>query len=173
VTRWRVIAGGDPGYLVKTPMHRAQDGFHVSCRACGADFESKGWPCCPTCMKLPAEERRAMRPAAVGRLCQAPGCEQFVPRTARADVRYCSRTCSARARRARQDASSVADNSSALSDIGPPENATDNLSPPAASRSEARDHATAEMRGTGATATPSLADRDKLKTSQPPPPPGG
>src|SRR5262249_40198640 len=38
ITRWRVIAGGDPGYLVKTPMRRGPVGWFIPCRACAVEF---------------------------------------------------------------------------------------------------------------------------------------
>jgi hypothetical protein len=101
VTRWRVIAGGDPGYLVATPMTRVsgrkrddgeiRGGFRVGCRCCGKQFESLGLAYCPACMKLPTRER--MRP---GRPCAAPGCSGFVPirrpggKRVRADAKYCA-----------------------------------------------------------------------------------
>jgi len=60
-TRWRVIAGGDPGHLVKTPMRMG--GWFIDCQCCRREFESKGWAYCPTCMELSAEKRRANREA--------------------------------------------------------------------------------------------------------------
>jgi hypothetical protein len=87
-------------------MRKGPVGFYISCRACGQEFESKGWAYCEECSKIPVDERRAMKPAAQGRLCQAPGCESFVPRNARADVIYCSKACRQRAYRSR----SVTDN---------------------------------------------------------------
>ena len=110
IPRHRVVAGCDPGYPVQKYMRRGPVGFHIDCQACGTEFESKGWACCPSCMELPAEERRQMRPAIQGRLCEAPNCENFVPRKARADVLYCSRGCQQRAYRARR----VTDNPSPL-----------------------------------------------------------
>src|SRR5262249_12833853 len=59
VTRWRVIAGGDPGYLPTTKMRRGPVGWFIECRHCRTEFESKGWAYCPACMELPAEKRRA------------------------------------------------------------------------------------------------------------------
>lgn len=98
-----VVAGGDPGYLPSTPMRKGSVGFHASCRTCGREFESKGMGSCPACLELPAEERRAMKPSFVGRLCEGPGCENFIPRTARADARYCSQACQQKAKRRRND----------------------------------------------------------------------
>jgi len=60
-TRWRVVAGGDPGYLVRTPVRQGPVGWFIACRHCGAEFESKGWGYCPACMELPAEARRSER----------------------------------------------------------------------------------------------------------------
>jgi hypothetical protein len=64
VTKWRVIAGPDPGYLPTTPMQQGAEGFYIHCKACNAHFESKGLAYCADCMKLPAEERHA-----IARLC--------------------------------------------------------------------------------------------------------
>jgi hypothetical protein len=60
-TRWRVVAGGDPGYLPKTPMRRAATGWFVECRCCAREFESKGLAYCPKCMDESPEVRRARR----------------------------------------------------------------------------------------------------------------
>ena len=92
--------GGDPGYLPRTPMRRGPVGFYVSCRACGDEFESKGIAYCAACMELPAEERRAVKADVHGRLCAAPGCENFIPRAAHARRRFCSKACAKRAERA-------------------------------------------------------------------------
>jgi hypothetical protein len=86
VTRWRVVAGGDPGYLVRTPMRRGPVGWFVACRACAREFESKGWAYCPDCMALPAEERRD-QPKKAGPQCQGPGCGKRLSIHARADAR--------------------------------------------------------------------------------------
>ena len=102
VCQWKTIAGGDPGYLPQA-MVKGQVGFHIQCKACGQRFESKGWAYCLKCLDIPAEERRAMKPAAVGRMCRAPGCENFIPRKARADIQYCSKGCKDRAYRARRE----------------------------------------------------------------------
>jgi hypothetical protein len=88
VTRWRVIAGADPGHLVKTPMRMGKVGWLIQCRACAVEFESKGW------MALPAEERRDHEPVKrVGRPCARPGCVERLSKRARADARYCSAAC--------------------------------------------------------------------------------
>src|SRR5215813_10076275 len=92
VTRWRVIAGGNPGYLVKTPMRRGPVGWFIACRGCALEFESKGWAYCPDCMALPAEERRD-QPKPSGRNCERPACDQRLSRHARADALYCSSAC--------------------------------------------------------------------------------
>lgn len=97
---WRMVAGGDPGFLPTIPMRKGPVGFFISCRGCGTKFESKGLAYCLVCMDLPAEERHAMTPAIQGRMCQAPGCENFIDRKKRANVRFCSEACSKRARRA-------------------------------------------------------------------------
>jgi len=100
VTRWRGIAGGNPGYLVKTPMRRGPVGWFIACGHCGAEFESKGWKYCPTCMVLPAEERRSA-PAVTDRQCQAPGCVRLLSRRRRADAKYCDDKCAKAAENAR------------------------------------------------------------------------
>jgi hypothetical protein len=92
VTRWRVVAGGHPGYLVKTPMRRGPVGWFIACRGCAREFESRGWAYCPDCMALPAEERRD-QPKPSGRNCERPGCDQRLSRHARADALYCSSAC--------------------------------------------------------------------------------
>jgi hypothetical protein len=57
-TRWRVVAGDNPGYLPSTRMRCGPVGWFIACRACTVEFESKGLACCPDCMALPAEARR-------------------------------------------------------------------------------------------------------------------
>src|SRR5262249_21852332 len=94
ITRWRVIAGGDPGYLVKTPMRRGPVGWFIPCRACAVEFESQGRSYCPTYMALPAEERRDHEPVKrVGRPCARPGCGERLSQPARADALHCSAAC--------------------------------------------------------------------------------
>src|SRR5215831_15403036 len=94
VTRWRVIAGGDPGHLIKTPMRMGKVGWFIQCRACAVELESKGWAYCLACMALPAEERRDNEPVKrVGRPCARPGCGERLSKRARADARYCSAAC--------------------------------------------------------------------------------
>jgi hypothetical protein len=126
ITKWHVVAGTEPGYLPHTSMRKGANGFYLPCRACGQQFESKGMAYCLSCLELPAEERRQMQPVTMGRLCQAPGCENFLPRRARADVRYCSKACGQRARYADNHAPNLADNPAALSDSAPPKNLADN-----------------------------------------------
>jgi hypothetical protein len=64
-TRWRVVAGDNPGHPVAMPMRRGPVGWFIACRACAVEFESKGSAYCPDCMAMPAEERRrrALAPA--------------------------------------------------------------------------------------------------------------
>jgi hypothetical protein len=101
VTRWRVIAGSNPGCLVKTPMRRGPVGWFIVCGHCGAEFESGGWKYCPSCMEFPAEERRSA-PAVTGRQCQAPGCVRLLSRRRRADAKYCDDKCAKAAENARR-----------------------------------------------------------------------
>ena len=94
VTRWRVIAGDDPGHLVKTPKRMGKVGWLIQCRACAVELDSKGWAYCPACMGLPAEERRDHEPVKrVGRPCARPGCGERLSKRARTDARYCSAAC--------------------------------------------------------------------------------
>jgi hypothetical protein len=92
--------GGRPGYLPTTPMRKGAVGFYVGCSACGGEFESKGWAYCAACMALPADERRAVKTDVHGRLCAAPGCENFISRAEHARRRFCSEACRQRAHRA-------------------------------------------------------------------------
>jgi hypothetical protein len=67
-TRWRIVRDkGEPpfgpGYLPRTSMRPGSVGWFIECRSCGDEFESKGWAFCPTCMEMPADERRACRKA--------------------------------------------------------------------------------------------------------------
>jgi hypothetical protein len=39
-TGWRVVAGGNPGYLPSTPMQRGPEGWYITCPGCGREFES-------------------------------------------------------------------------------------------------------------------------------------
>src|SRR5258708_19516603 len=65
-TRWRVVAGDNPGYLPSTRMRCGPVGRFIACRACTVEFESKGLAFCPDCMALPAEARSREPP--MGRL---------------------------------------------------------------------------------------------------------
>jgi hypothetical protein len=113
VTRWRVVVGGDPGYLVNTPMAQSGDGYRVACRGCGKLFVSRGWAyCAQTCRRESAERHEsAALMAEVGmdgpakRLCSAPGCTNTIPkwrkgRAVSKATRFCSAKCAARARKA-------------------------------------------------------------------------
>jgi hypothetical protein len=113
IARWRVIAGGDPGYLVKTPMRRGPIGWFIACDHCGAEFESKGWKYCPSCMELPAEERRD-KPAPSERRCQAPGCNAAIPRRRRVGAKYCTDRCAKAAENARGYQGSAPPNSGGI-----------------------------------------------------------
>lgn len=99
IMNWRGVAGGDRGYLPKMSMRKGKDGFWIACRGCGQKFESKGMAYCQSCLVLPAEERRDMKPSA--RACEAPGCSNVLAASARVDARYCSTACKKRALRER------------------------------------------------------------------------
>jgi hypothetical protein len=101
-TRWRVVAGGDPGYLPKG-MRQGTVGFWITC-PCGREFESRGLAYCESCLAKPAAERRALadeRPKLIGRMCERPGCDQRLSKRARSDARYCSPRCARKAQNAR------------------------------------------------------------------------
>lgn len=100
--RWQIIRGGSPGYLPAIPMRQGMVGFFIVCRACGAEFESKGMAYCKTCLELPAEQRHAMYAPAAKRMCQGPDCENPIPATVRVGTRFCSTNCREKARREAQ-----------------------------------------------------------------------
>jgi hypothetical protein len=45
-TGWRLVTGGNPGYLPSTQMQRGQEGWYITCPGCGCEFESNGQRCC-------------------------------------------------------------------------------------------------------------------------------
>jgi hypothetical protein len=96
-TRWRVVAGGDPGYLPKG-MRQGIVGFWITC-PCGREFESSAL----------ADER----PKLIGRMCERPGCDQRLSKRARSDARYCSPRCARKAQNARAYAASYPGSSEA------------------------------------------------------------
>jgi hypothetical protein len=100
VTRWRVVAGPNPGHMPKTRARQGPTGWFIACERCGVEFESKGWRYCSSCMALPAEERRRdATPAPSERRCER--CGGPIPRRARGDASYCSRACRRSAANAR------------------------------------------------------------------------
>jgi hypothetical protein len=73
VTCWRVVTGGDPGYLVATPMARVSGGgFRVACRGCGKPFESLGWAYCSKTCKAKSAERQETKALLAGVGMDAP-----------------------------------------------------------------------------------------------------
>lgn len=87
-TSWRVVAGGDLGYLPSTPMRRGSEGWYVTCPGCGSEFESQGLRCCSTKCERRLEERAenmalmaevGMEPKAK-RKCSVPGCDNPIPK---------------------------------------------------------------------------------------------
>ncbi len=82
VTNWKVVAGGDPSYLVATPMTRISgSGWRVACRGCGRQFESSGLAYCkPTCRQASAERAEAAALMAPDRHGRA-GAEATLPGT--------------------------------------------------------------------------------------------
>ena len=114
VNRWRPAAGGDPRYLVATPMTRVSGGgWRSACRGCGKMFESMGWAYCkPGCRRASSERAEAVAvmaeigmDAPVKRQCQSPGCTNTIPewrngRAVSTVARYCTPACGQRARKA-------------------------------------------------------------------------
>jgi hypothetical protein len=113
VSRWCVVAGGDPGYLVTTPMTRVSGGFRVECRGCGKPFESGGWAYCSRTCKAKSAERQEARAlmaeagidAPVKRKCLE--CGGDIPRWRNGRqvskvTKFCKPQCAARARRKAQ-----------------------------------------------------------------------
>jgi hypothetical protein len=87
VRRWRVVAGGDPGYLPKTPMRRGSLGWFITCGGCGREFESKGWAYCSNTCKRESAERGASRALMAEAGIDAPskrrcecGCGRDIPK---------------------------------------------------------------------------------------------
>jgi hypothetical protein len=120
VKRWRVIAGGNPGYLAATPMRRVpahkcadgeyRGGFRIDCRGCGKPFESLGWPYCSKGCKHASRERMAnaadMAEAGLEpptkRKCEE--CGGSIPRWRKGRqvskaAKFCGAKCASRARR--------------------------------------------------------------------------
>src|SRR5215831_11591198 len=69
-TKWRVLAGGETGYLVTTPMTRvsareredgiSRGGWRIDCAGCGKRFESFGLRHCkPGCARVGRERLEA------------------------------------------------------------------------------------------------------------------
>jgi hypothetical protein len=107
-TKWRVVVGGNPGYLVATPMTRvatreredgkSRGGWRLECAGCGRQFESLGLRYCKPECRGREEARKLM--AEVGmtvdnrRPCQR--CGKPIPRwrngrAVRADAKMCGR----------------------------------------------------------------------------------
>jgi hypothetical protein len=100
VTRWRVVTRSKPGHMPKTRVRQGPTGWFIACERCGAEFKSKGWRYCLSCMALPAEERRRdATPAPSERRCER--CGGPIPWRARGDASYCGRACRRSAANAR------------------------------------------------------------------------
>jgi hypothetical protein len=87
-TSWRLVAGGDPGYLPSTPMRRRPVGWYLTCLGCQRDFESKGLRYCSTECERRSRERQenAELMAEVGMeveakpVCSMPSCKNPIPK---------------------------------------------------------------------------------------------
>jgi hypothetical protein len=88
VTKWRIVAGGNPGYLPSTPIRMGKSGWHIACAGCQREFESKGLRCCsPECERRSRERAENLALMAevgiepkVKRQCAHPGCAATVPK---------------------------------------------------------------------------------------------
>jgi hypothetical protein len=88
VTGWRVVAGGNPGYLPSTPMRQAQEGWYITCAGCGREFESTGLRCCSAdCERRVCEHAENLALMAEAgmepepkRKCRVPGCDNPIPK---------------------------------------------------------------------------------------------
>jgi hypothetical protein len=114
---WRVVTGGDPGYLPSTPMRRGPVGWKLTCPGCQREFETKGLRYCSTECERRSRERQenAELMAEVGMqveakpVCSMPGCENPIPkwrngRRVSKRARFCdrhSRHCRKNGRRKR------------------------------------------------------------------------
>jgi hypothetical protein len=88
ITKWRLVAGGNPGYLPSTPMRRGQEGWYITCPGCQREFESTGLRCCSAqCERRLCEHAENMAlMAEVGmepkakRKCSVPDCDNPIPK---------------------------------------------------------------------------------------------
>jgi hypothetical protein len=111
ITKWRVIAGGNPGYLPSTPMRRGKVVWYITCAGCQREFESKGLRCCSTDCERRLRERGenlalmsevGMELTTTKPTCQECGRNIPVWRNGRRvpqGTKFCSPRCARRARR--------------------------------------------------------------------------
>jgi hypothetical protein len=104
ITKWRVIAGGNPDYLPSTPMRRGPVGWHIACPGCQREFQSQGLRYCSAeCERRSREHAENVAlmaevgmQVAAKRLCQHPGCGAAIPkwrngRRVSERARFCNR----------------------------------------------------------------------------------
>jgi hypothetical protein len=113
VHKWRVVAGGDQGYMPR-PMAIRGNGFAVTCAQCGREFGSQGLRCCSLECERKFRQRQELDAELADdpfrtekRRCQRPGCPHHIPlwkrgRRVSSATRYCSKYCCDEASKARR-----------------------------------------------------------------------
>jgi hypothetical protein len=94
ITKWKVAAGGDPGYLPKTQMRMGTTGFWITCARCSAEFESKGLKHCEKCRTMPAGKQAGALGAQISARSRCRRCRVALPNPVESQwSAFCSRDC--------------------------------------------------------------------------------